>query len=377
MLQLTLYVSIAIGVSFLCSLMEATLLSVRLATLTEQARAGSRGARLLLDLKRTRIDDAISVILILNTVANTVGAVLAGSEAARIFEARWVFWFSASLTFAILVLSEIVPKTLGTVYASSLAPFVGIALRGLTVAMRPVLLISGALTRMLTRRKPAAFSRGELSVVIEIATRDGALTREEYTLFENLLRLREVQVEDVMTPRTVVSMLPSDATVADLLARPDADTFSRLPVYEGGSDDILGYVLVRDLLSFAARGGDRNSPVRDFLRPVTFIPELATIDVAMKRMIEEREAIAMAADEHGGIAGLVSLEDLTETILGVEIVDESDRAVDMREVALELRDRRLERMRRKREIGESKDESTSPRDDAPSGGSSAARGPID
>ena len=374
MLPLATYVSIAIGVSFLCSLMEATLLSVRMATLTEQSRAGSRGARALLDLKRTRVDDAISVILILNTVANTVGAVLAGSEAARIFEARWVFWFSASLTLAILVLSEIVPKTLGTVYASSLAPLVGIALRGLTLVMLPVLFISRALTRLLTRRKPSAFSRGELGIVIEIATRDGALTREEFARFENLLRLREVQVEDVMTPRTVVSMLPSDATVADLLARPDADTFSRLPVSEGGSDDILGYVLVRDALSFAARDGDRDTPIRKFLRPVTFIPELVTIDIAMKRMIEQRESVAMVTDERGGIAGLVTLEDLTETILGVEIVDESDRAVDMREVALELRDRRLERMRRKREIAEGEDED----DGAPAeAGSDSARVPID
>jgi len=373
LVTLVVSVAVAVSVSFLCSMMEAALLSVRMATLTDRARAGSAGAALLLDLKRRRIDDAISAILILNTLANTLGAVFAGSAAAHVFGAEWVFWFSVGLTFTVLVGSEIVPKTLGTVYAARLAPFVGYALRSLTALLWPVLLLSGALTRLLTRKAPPThFSRGELVAVIETATREGALTREEYAVFENLLRLREIRIEDVMTPRTVVSMLPAGATVADLLDRPDSETFSRIPLYEDGPDDIRGYVLVRDVLGQAARGAARDRPLRTFLRDVTFIPELVTVDIALKRMLERREPLAMVTDEHGGIAGLVTLEDLTETVLGVEIVDESDRVDDLRRVALDLRDRRLERMRRKREMAEVVEDGGADDDTA-----RPPRGPID
>jgi CBS domain containing-hemolysin-like protein len=230
------------------------------------------------------------------------------------------------------------------------------------------------LTRLLTHKAPPAFSRGELAAVIETAGREGALTREEHDLVVNLLRLREVQVEDVMTPRTVVAMLPADDTAETLLERPDAETFSRIPLWEGSTDNVVGYVLVRDVLARIARGVPRDRPLRDFLRPVAFVPELITVDRALRQMIERREPVAMVADEHGGIAGLVTLEDLTETLLGVEIVDESDRDVDMREVALELRDRRLARMRRKREISEAPAGSRAD-DDAPT--SARIRGPID
>lgn len=374
MLQLVLYVGIAIGVSFLCSMMEATLLSVRMATLTDRARSGSRGARLMFDLKRHRIDDAISAILILNTVANTFGATLAGWKAAEVFGSAAVGMFSAALTLAILVFSEIVPKTLGTAYAFGLAAPFGFVLTGLTRLLWPVLLVSRALTRFLTRKAPPAFSRGELAAVIETAGREGALTREEHDLVVNLLRLREVRVEDVMTPRTVVAMLPADETAERLLDRPDAETFSRFPVWEDSTDNVIGYVLVRDVLAQIARGVPRDRPLRAFLRPVTFVPEVITVDRALKQMIERREPVAMVADEHGGVAGLVTLEDLTETLLGVEIVDESDRAVDMREVALDLRDRRLARMRHKRELSEG------PGAIDPEAGEPAAgklRGPID
>jgi CBS domain containing-hemolysin-like protein len=347
---LVVFVGFALGVSFLCSLLEAALFSARLATLSEQRSRGIAGAGLLLDIKRTRVDDAISAILILNTLANTLGATLAGAQAAHVFGSAWVGVFSGVLTFLILVVSEIIPKTLGAVYSHSLSGFVGWALQILTRVMAPALVLSRTLTRLLTRGEKASFSRGELAAVINAATRDGALTLQESTLFANLLRFNKVQVEDVMTPRTVVFMMPAGASADDLLHEPQAEAFSRIPLYGEEPDDVVGYVLQRDVLKSLAAGGDRRQKLETWMREIWFVPELIPVGSALRQFLERREPIAMATDEHGALTGLVSLEDLTETALGAEIVDEFDRIVDLRQAAMELRDRRLERLRRKRKL---------------------------
>jgi CBS domain containing-hemolysin-like protein len=345
---LLLYVGFALGVSFLCSLLEAGLFSARIATLTEKRDAGSRGAALLLAIKQKNIDDAISAILTLNTIANTLGATLAGAQAAHVFGSAWIGVFSGVLTLLILVVSEIIPKTLGAVYSARLSGFVGWSLHLMTRSMAPVLFASRVITRLLTRGRSSGFSRGELAAVISAATRDGAISTDESKLLSNLLRFREVRVADVMTPRMVVFMLPAESTIAEMLTEPDADVFSRIPLYREERDNVVGYVLQRDVLSAVARDCDRSQTLERFVRPISFIPELATVDSALNQILRRREPIAMVTDEHGGVEGLVTLEDLTETILGVEIVDESDRIVDMRKAALRLRDARLERMQQKR-----------------------------
>jgi CBS domain containing-hemolysin-like protein len=248
----------------------------------------------------------------------------------------------------ILVVSEIIPKTLGAVYASRISGFVGWTLHAMTRALTPVLLLSRAVTRLLTRRKPDAFSRGELAAIISVATRDGAISSSESRLFENLLRFRGVRVVDVMTPRTVVFMLPVETTVAEMLAASDAAVFSRIPLYRDERDNVVGYVLQRDVLQAVARDCDRSTPLERYMRPIHFVPELASVDSALHQILRRREPLAMVTDEHGGVEGLVTLEDLTETILGAEIVDESDRVVDMRKAALRMRDERLERTQQKR-----------------------------
>ena len=345
---LLLYVGIALSVSFLCSLLEATLLAARIASLSELRDRGNKGAGKLLELKKSRLDDAISAILTLNTVANTLGATLAGAQAARAFGDAWVGLFSGVLTFLILIFSEIIPKTLGAVYSRALAGTVGWILAALTLVMTPAIVVTRSFTRLLTRGRTIAFSRGELAAVIATATTEGTLAHDESKMLANLLRLRDVQVEDVMTPQTVTFMMSADATVADLLAEPEAADFSRIPLFRGDPENVVGYVLQRDVLQAVADECNRQDRLERFLRDICFIPELASIDAALRQILQRREPIAMVTDEHGSIAGLVTLEDLTESILGVEIVDESDRITDMRELAASLRDRRLERMRAKR-----------------------------
>jgi CBS domain containing-hemolysin-like protein len=347
-LWLVLWVALALSISFLCSLLEATLLASRYSKLSEQRASGSKGAGLLLDLKEGRVDDAISAILILNTIANTAGATLAGAQAARLFGSPGAGIFTGVLTFCILVFSEIIPKTLGATYAGELSGPVGWILTFLVWALRPALVLSRALTRLLTRGGSATVSRGELAAVIDSATVHGAISSEESKIFVNLLRLNEIQVEDVMTPRTVAFMMDAGASIEALLAERQAKVFSRIPLYRGELDNVVGYVLQRDVLLAVARGCDRTLLLESFRREIAFIPELATVGAALWQVLERREPIAMATDEHGGVSGLVTLEDLTETILGVEIVDESDRIADLRQAAAKLRDRRLERLSQQR-----------------------------
>jgi CBS domain containing-hemolysin-like protein len=203
--------------------------------------------------------------------------------------------------------------------------------------------LSGLLTRALTRGKNLQFSRGELGAVIAAAASEGALSQSESRQLANLLRINDVRVQDVMTPRTVCFMMPAPATVGDLLKEPRAEAFSRIPLWRGEPDNVVGYLLHRDVLRAVAEGCDRNRPLDAFIREIRFMPELSRVGQALQEFLKRREPIAMVADEHGGLVGLVTLEDLTETLLGAEIVDESDRVVDLRQAALELRDRRLDR----------------------------------
>jgi CBS domain containing-hemolysin-like protein len=337
-------VAYTLGVSFFCSLLEAALFSSRTTRVMQKRDAGSRGAAFLLEIKEKKLDDAISSVLILNTLANSLGAVLAGAQAGKLFGDVGVGIFTGFLTLAILLGSEIVPKTLGAVYADLLTPFVGWALRILAWLMAPILFLSRSLTRLLVREQASGPSRSDLAAMVDMAAREGALSGDESVLFANVLGAREIRVEDVMTPRTVCVMLPETTTIQELVNDRAAQAFSRIPLYRENRDNVLGYVLQRDLLSSLARGGRPDQPLRDFLRPIDFLPESATAAAAFRRFRGRREHLAMVSDEHGGIAGLVTLEDITETLLGIEIVDESDHVADLRQLATRLRDERLARL---------------------------------
>lgn len=355
MTLLLVYVGAALGFSFLCSLLEASFLSARLVTLTERKEAGHRGAARLLKLKSERVDDSLSAILILNTVANTAGAFLAGAQAEAVFGDTSIGIFTAVGVFtgafiiAILVGSEIVPKTLGAVYAERLVTFTGLVVFSLTFILRPILYVTRLVTRFLTRTERPPISRRELSVMVSMAELQGTLRPDDSRLVSNVLKYDEIRVEDVMTPRTVISMLPASATLKTFLENRDLGVFSRLPVFGESPDDIQGYVLQRDLLAAAARDEPPETSVGRFLRKAHYIPQGQDVGRALRFLTESREHFALVTDEYGGISGLVSLEDLMETILGIEILDESDRVADLRAEAIKLRDKRLAELERRPE----------------------------
>ena len=337
-------VAFALCTSFFCSLLEATLFSARLPRLLQQEEAGVHGASLLLEIKQNRVDDAITSILILNTFSNTLGASLAGAQAQRVFQETGVAIFSGLLVLLILIGSEVIPKTLGAAYADKLSSFVGRSLHLLTKVMAPFLVLFRALTRLLVRGNSLATSRSDIAAAVDLAAQAGALSGDESILFSHMLGGTTIRVEDVMTPRTVSAMMPADATIADLLGNQEAKAFSRIPLYRENRDDVIGYLRQQDLLGLLGRGRGLDQRLSEFLRPIDVIPATATAAAALRRFQGRREHIAVVSDEHGGIAGLVTLEDITETLLGIEIIDESDRHVDLRHLATKLRDERLVRV---------------------------------
>jgi CBS domain containing-hemolysin-like protein len=252
------------------------------------------------------------------------------------------------LTLLVLVCTEIIPKTLGTVYARFLVGFVGQTIGALTWALAPFLYVTRILTRLIAPGGVPPISRTELAALVGMAAREGAIHLQESQLFENVLELEQIKVEDVMTPRTVVIMLPATYTLGQLVEQTETSSVSRIPLFGDDRDRVVGYCVQREALLAAARGADPATPLSEFKREVMFIPENATLARALRAFLEQGEHLAVTIDEFGGVSGLVTLEDLMETLLGVEIVDESDRVADLRHLATELRDRRLARRQARR-----------------------------
>lgn len=338
------YVVGALSISFVCSILEAALLSSRIADLSARKDEGDSGAAILLELKLNRLEDAIGAILTLNTIAHTIGAALAGAQAALVFGDAWVGVFSGVLTLLVLVFTEIIPKTVGTAYASPLAGIVGRTIALLTRVLAPILAVTRVLTRLVHRAEKPTMTRGELAAVVAMAASQGTLARTESRLLDNVLSLQSIQVKDVMTPRTVTEMLPSDASIADLVKSPGAAQFSRLPLFGSSRDEVLGYVVQRDALAALGQGKGLETKLADFIRPAWFLPATTSISAALRSFLERPEHMAIVSDEFGAVVGLVTLEDVLETILGAEILDESDQVADMRQLAIQIRDRRMAKL---------------------------------
>lgn len=347
MTLLFVYTGLALGCSFLCSILEATLLSITPSYVAHMSEERPVLGGKLAALKRD-IDRSLAAILSLNTIANTAGAAGIGAEATRLFGSRALGVVSAILTLLILVAAEIVPKTLGASHWRRLAPFATRTLPVLIVLMAPLVWLARYVTQALKSRDepPSTVSKHELAALARLGEEQGVIHSSESRILTNLFRLNELRARDIMTPRTVMFALPETSTVGDVVptssipdrARSD-DTqergtfiFSRIPVFRGNRDDIVGFVLKNDLLLHAARG-DRAQPVGDLVRTLAVVPNTLPVPSLFDQLVGAREHIALVVDEYGGVDGIVTMEDLIETLLGLEIVDEADRAVDMREMA--------------------------------------------
>ncbi len=334
MALLLAYLLLALSVSFLCSVAEAVLLSVSLSFIKTKEDEGKKGAKLLKKFKED-IDKPLSSILSLNTIAHTVGAAGVGSQATAVWGEAYFGVVSAVLTFLILLLSEILPKSIGTRYWRNLALPVTKIINVMIYLMYPIVWLSKGITKIISGNKPPEkVSREEIAALTEIGMEEGIFAEKESKTIKNLILSRSIKANQVMTPRTVVSSISETTKLSDFFNDPDVKRHSRFPTYDKTPDNITGYVLKYDVIDQLSKGnGDLR--IADVKRPIIICYENITLLKLFDILFEKKEQITVLVDEYGGMAGVVTLEDIIETIFGLEIVDERDSQVDMQMLAKE------------------------------------------
>jgi len=331
--------------SFLCSIWEAVLLSIT-PSFTEKKLQEGGDIGHTLEAYKANIDQPLSAILTLNTIAHTVGAIGVGSQAAIIWGTSIISTVVVPvvMTLAILLLSEIVPKTIGANYWQELASFTVKSLKIIMLVLAPFVFISQIITRTLKKDKNASvFSREDFSAMANLGAKQGVLDKEESTIMRNLMLFESVLARDVMTPRTVMVAAPENMTVREFHDSHPNLRFSRIPIFEESLDHVTGYVLKNDLL-IRLVNNENNTPLSAIKRNMIAIKENFPIPELFNHFTEKREQVALIIDEFGGTAGLVTLEDVIETLLGLEIVDESDHTVDMQVLARKKWEERARRI---------------------------------
>lgn len=328
-----LYFLGALSLSFLCSVLEAVLLSTPMSYISMRENQGSKTATLMKQYKNN-VDRPVGAILSLNTIAHTIGSAGVGAESIKIFGEQYFGLISAILTLLILVLSEIIPKTIGASYWRSLALPSTRIIRVLILITYPLVLLSELITKVFTPRgNQASMSREEVSAMVDVGTTEGIFRESESKLIKSCIALSGVKARQIMTPSIVVESACQDLTVKDFQAK-QSWSFSRIPVYAGDKDYITGYVLKDAVLKLLSED-QFHVKLSDLKRPILTFREEESVFQIWEKMLEKREHISVIIDEYGGLRGLVTMEDIIETMTGVEIVDEDDVAVDMQALAKE------------------------------------------
>ena len=322
---------VSIAMSALCSTLEATLLSTPLSYITGLEEQGVKGAQRLKKLKQNS-DRPISAILCLNTIANTVGASIVGSLVYEVYGDALVGIFSTIFTLAILIFSEIIPKTIGTSYWRSLALPASVIINAMIFITFPLVWILEHMQRLISSRSnQVSVSREDISAMVSVATEEEVIEKDEKKMIQNLLKLDEVTAHEIMTPSVVVEMVPGSMTIREFY---DSDnTHSRILVYDEENDEyVAGYVLRQEVLEKMAE--DKfNIPLDEIIRPIMTFGEEDSVADIWEKLLEKKEHISAILDEYGSLRGIVTMEDVIETMLGQEIVDEKDEVVDLQEYA--------------------------------------------
>ena len=322
---------ISVLLSALCSMLEATLLSTPLSYITGLEEQGVKGASRLKRLKQNP-DRPISAILCLNTIANTVGASIVGSLVYEVYGDAVVGIFSTIFTLAILIFSEIIPKTIGTSYWRSLALSASVIINAMIFITFPLVWALEKMQKLISSKSnQVSVSREDISAMVSVATEEEVIETEEKKMIQNLLKLDEVTAHEIMTPSVVVEMVPGSMTIKEFY---DSDnTHSRILVYDEENDEyVVGYVLRSEVLEKMAED-NFSAPLNDIIRPIMTFEEEDTVADIWEKLLEKKEHISAILDEYGSLRGIVTMEDVIETMLGQEIVDEKDEVVDMQEYA--------------------------------------------
>jgi CBS domain containing-hemolysin-like protein len=341
---LIFYISLALGVSFICSIAEASLLSMTPSYIASLKENKPKTAERLKRLRETDLDRSIAAILTVNTIAHTLGAIGAGAKATAVFGEAWFGVFSAIMTLLILYVSEIVPKTLGAVHWKALSGFTYAAVAIMVKVVYPLIFVSEGLTRLLAgNKKENHVNRDEFAAMANIGEELGILNDRESQIIKNLLELRTVKAIDVMTPRIVMFTLNKSMTVRDALKAETHTHFSRIPIYENEKDHLVGFVLRDDLLHAHSRE-EGDLLIESFCRELITVADSAPLAAVMDLFLQRRQHIAVVVNEYGETKGLVTLEDVMETLLGEEIMDEGDKVADLQQMARKRWERRARKM---------------------------------
>ncbi len=334
MATLLAYLLLALLVSFLCSIMEAVLLSTPQTFLIVKQDNGHKWAKSFLALKK-EIDKPLSAILSLNTVAHTIGAAGVGAQAVKVFGEAYFGIVSAVLTILILVLTEIIPKTIGARYWKKLTRISYLTIKSMVFITYPLVLMSSVITSAFSNKKNEhSTSREEIAALAGIGKLEGLFSDKENKIIQNILRLKDVRVTEIMTPRVVVAIADEDLPLHDFLKNKDYLKFSRIPTYTDNGEQITGYVFREQVFENLAED-KHNLKLKEIKREIIAVPDTMELLSLWEMLLEKKEHIALIVDEYGGFDGIVTLEDIIETLLGLEIVDEKDSVNDMQKFARE------------------------------------------
>ena len=340
---LLLYLFIALGVSFLCSLLESTLMSTTLSYINLREEEGYKLAHLMKKFK-TDPERPLAAILSLNTIANTIGASGVGVQATELFGSAWFGVASGVMTVLILVFSEIIPKTIGTTYWKHLMGFTATVIRILVWVLYPVVKIIEYITRLFPEPDEASVSREEVIAMANVGEEEGVIEEEENKIIRNLMRLNEVKAYEVMTPRVVAATAQENMTLKAYYDSDAYDHFSRIPVYAESQEFITGYVLRDDALEELTEDQFQKT-LGEIKRPLLYFNEETSVADIFDRMLQEKSQIGVVIDDYGCFQGVLTFEDVIETIFGFEIIDEMDVVTDMQQYARERWQQRQKKYR--------------------------------
>ncbi len=329
MVELVLVVIGLLAVSFTCSILESVILSITRPYIQSIVESRPRIGKMLMNMKEN-IEEPIAAILTLNTISHTVGAALSGAMAMQIFGSEWMALFSAVLTFLILILSEIIPKTVGALYWKKLSYPSALTLKVIIFVLKPLIIPVNWVSRLFSRESVNRMvDRSEIVNYVRFGYREGVIHTSEMAILENLFNLQKVRVKDIMTPRPVVFWIPSDMKIGDLIREKMPLDFSRIPLYDGKENKVEGIVLRRELVNMIRENRKSKSVLELSMEPY-FVPESITVYRLLNELVSRRSHIAIVVNEFGDFSGVVTLEDAMETLIGEEIVDEYDTVEDMR-----------------------------------------------
>jgi CBS domain containing-hemolysin-like protein len=314
--------------------MESVLLSTPISFLNVKENNGHKSATTFIKLKNN-IERPLSAILSLNTVAHTIGAAGVGAQATKMFGEFYFGIISAILTLLILVFSEIIPKTIGARYWRGLALVSGIIINAMVIVTFPLVIMTGYITKLFAKNNnEQSVSREEIYAMAKIGAEEGIFEEKESKIIQNLIRLRTVKVSEIITPRVVVMVADENMSLEEFLRKKEFLYYSRIPIYSKDNENITGYVFRQTVFEKLAEK-ETSLKLRDLCREIVVVHEFQTLLNVWEVLLEKKEHIALVVDEYGGMDGIVTMEDIIETLIGLEIVDERDKIIDMQQYARE------------------------------------------